>query len=278
MAQLSISETTTFRWSFEQDVERYAAAGVSAIGVWRHKLSDCQLTAALDLLRRAGLKVSHLSWAGGFTAGNGCSYRESIDDAVEAIHTAANLHCSTLLLYSGPRCGHTVSHARRLFRAALEELAPVADELAVTLAIEPMHPACAADWTFLTSLDDTLSLLETVAHRRVKMVLDTYHLGFAEPGDSAARQVDNLAQGLARAASQVALVQLGDGREPPCGEQNRCRLGEGIVPLREIVAALRAGGYDGYYDVELLGEEFEAADYHGLLEHAKAAFQELVID
>ena len=50
MAELSISETTTFRWSFEEDVAQYAAAGIPAIGVWRHKLSDCGQAKALDLL------------------------------------------------------------------------------------------------------------------------------------------------------------------------------------------------------------------------------------
>ena len=42
------------------------------------------------------------------------------------------------------------------------------------------------------------------------------------------------------------------------------------------MAALKAAGYDGYYDVELLGEEIETIDYHSLLEHAKAAFAQLV--
>ena len=72
-------------------------------------------------------------------------------------------------------------------------------------------------------------------------------------------------------------MQLGDARRPPDGEQNRCRLGEGAVPLAQIVAALKAGGYDGYYDVELIGEELEAADYPSLLEHAKEAFGRLVL-
>jgi sugar phosphate isomerase/epimerase len=267
MAELSISETTTFRWSLEEDVAEYSAAGIPAIGVWRHKLSDCGLAHALVLLRCAGLKVSHLSWAGGFTGSDGRSYRESVEDAAEAVRTAAELDCPTLVLYSGPRGGHTYSHARRLFHCALAELAPRAAELAVTLAVEPMHPGCAAQWTFLTSLDDTLALLAAVGHPRVKMVLDTYHLG----------QDGALPERIAAAAPQVALVQLGDARRPPQGEQNRCRLGEGVVPLREIVAALRLGGYDGYYDVELLGEEFEAADYRALLEHAKTAFRELVV-
>ncbi len=147
------------------------------------------------------------------------------------------------------------------------ELAPRAAELGVTLAVEPMHPGCAAQWTFLTSLDDTVALLAAVDHPRVKLVLDTYHLG----------QDGAVPEQIAAAAPQVALVQLGDARRPPQGEQSRCRLGEGTVPLREIVAALRSGGYDGYYDVELLGEEFAAADYCALLEHAKTAFQELVL-
>ena len=33
MAILSMNETTTFRWSFEEDVVRYAAEGIPAIGV-----------------------------------------------------------------------------------------------------------------------------------------------------------------------------------------------------------------------------------------------------
>jgi sugar phosphate isomerase/epimerase len=212
------------------------------------------------------LKVSHLFWAGGFTGGDGRSYRESVTDAAEALRTTAELGCRTLVVYSGPRAGHTYNHARQLVQNALSELAPQAGELGVTLAVEPMHPGCADQWTFLTTLDDTLRLLEAVASPQIKLVLDTYHLG----------QEEGLVGRLATIVPQVALVQLGDARRPPTAEQNRCRLGEGVVPLAQIVAALKAGGYDGYYDVELLGEEVETADYQSLLEHAKEAFGKLV--
>lgn len=266
MAELSVSETTTFQWSFEEDVAQYAAAGVPAIGIWRHKLSDCGLPRAVELLERGRLAVSHLSWAGGFTGADGRSFRESVDDAVEAVHSAAQLNCRTLVLYSGPRAGHTHNHARRLFVTALKELAPLAAESNVTLAVKPMHPGCAGQWTFLTSLDDTLDLLNQVASPWVKMVLDTYHLG----------QNGDLLHRIADLSDRVAIVQLGDAERPPNGEQNRCRLGQGVVPLKEIVAALRAAGYNGYYDVELLGEAIEPADYRSLLEHAKEAFTSLL--
>jgi sugar phosphate isomerase/epimerase len=267
MAVLSVSETTTFRWSFEEDVAQYTAAKIPAIGIWRHKLSDCGQSRALDLLNSSGLRVSHLFWVGGFTGSDGRTHRESIEDAAEAIRTVAELNCRTLVAYSGPRAGHTAKHARRLLQTALAELTPLAVELDVTLAFEPMHPGCAAQWTFLTSLDETLEFLQAVDHPQVKMVLDTYHLG---------RQED-LVDRMAEIVPHVAMVQLGDARRPPNGEQNRCRLGAGVVPLREIVAALASAGYDGYYDVELLGEEIEADDYRSLLQHAKEAFDELVV-
>jgi sugar phosphate isomerase/epimerase len=266
MAQLSVSETTTFRWSFEEDVTQYAAAGIPALGLWRHKLSDCGQPRALDLLRRSGLRVSHLSWAGGFTGSDGRTHRESVEDAAEAIRTAAEFDCRTLLAYSGPRAGHTAKHARRLLQTALAELVPLAAALNVTLAFEPMHPGCSAQWTFLTSLDDAIALLDEVGSPQVKIVLDTYHLG----------QEGGLVERIAKIAPHIALVQLGDARQPPKGEQNRCHLGNGVVPLCEIIAALKSAGYDGYYDVELLGEEIEADDYRSLLLHAKEAFARLV--
>lgn len=89
MAELSMNETTTFRWSFEEDAANYAAAGIPAIGVWRQKLSDCGQARAVELLTRHRLKASHLLWAGGFTGSDGRSYRESVNDAVEALGTAA---------------------------------------------------------------------------------------------------------------------------------------------------------------------------------------------
>jgi len=261
-----MNETTTFRWSFEEDVANYAAAGIPAIGVWRQKLSDCGENKAIELLAESGLKASQLLWAGGFTGSDGRSFRASVEDATDALRTTAALSSGVLVVYSGARAGHTYNHARRLIKDAMEELAPLAAELGVALALEPMHPACATEFTFLTTVDDVLELIDTVGSPTLKMVFDTYHLG--QDPDIVAR--------IPEFAPHVAMVQLGDARQPPATEQNRCRLGDGVVPLREIVDAFQAAGYDGYYDVELLGEEIETIDYHELLEHAKQAFEEFV--
>jgi hypothetical protein len=45
-----------------------------------------------------------------------------------------------------------------------------------------------------------------------------------------------------------------------------------MVPLRRIIGKLLAAGYDGFFEVELIGEEIEASDYHDLLHGSRQAF------
>ena len=266
MARLSINEMTTYRWSFDEDVMNYRAAGIGAIGVWRQKLADFGEEKGIELLAESRIAVSNLLWAGGFTGSDGHSYRESIKDAVEAIRLAAALKAGCLVIYSGGRNGHTQNHARRLFVTALRELLPLAGELDVTLAVEPMHAGCAGEWTFLTTLDETLALLLTIDSPKLKLAFDTYHLGH-DPA---------IVEQIGKLRDRIGIVHLGDSRKAPTEEQDRHRLGHGTLPLRSIVAALGEIGYDGYYDVELMGEEIEAADYCELLETTRQAFNELI--
>lgn len=261
MAKLSMNEMTTYRWSFEEDVTHYRAAGFTAMGVWRQKLSDFGEEKGAALLAESGLKASNLLWAGGFTGSDGRTFRDSVEDAVEAVRLTAALRCDCLVVYTGARAGHTHNHARRLICEALKELAPLAAELKVQLAIEPMHAGCAGEWTFLTTLADTEALLDKVASPWVKLAFDTYHLGAA---GIPLEEITALAK-------QIAVVHLGDGRSPPDHEQNRSRLGDGAIPLRDIVRTLAAAGYAGYYDIELIGEEIEADDYQALLRHSREA-------
>ena len=263
--RVSMNEMTTYRWSFEQDVAAYARAGFTAIGVWREKLSDCGEARARELLSAAGLTVSNLLWAGGFTGHDGRTLRDSIEDAAEAVRLARVLGAGSLVVYSGPRGGHTHNHARRLVRDALRELLPQAETSKVVLALEPMHADCAGEWTFLTSLEETLTFIDGLGSPALKIAFDTYQLGFPPP------DMDRLAQ----VADRIAVVHLGDGRAPPHLEQNRCRLGDGVVPLAEFVSALTSGGFNGYFDVELLGEDIEASDYEALLAHSREACRRL---
>ncbi|MCH2131260.1 MAG: sugar phosphate isomerase/epimerase [Pirellulaceae bacterium] len=265
MERLSINEMTTYRWTFEEDVQQYVAARIPAIGVWRQKLSDFGEEKGVELIRDHGLRVSSLLWAGGFTGSEGRTHQESVEDAQDAIGLASQLGADCLVIYTGSRGGHTSNHARRLTVGALKELGDFADDVNVQLAVEPMHAGCCAEWTYLTGLDDTLALLEAVGSRAVKLVFDTYHLGHCQETLARVQEI----------APQIGIVHLGDAKGPPSGEQNRCRLGEGMLPLKQILADLSAGGYQGWLDVELMGEEIESQDYEDLVRHSQAAVAEL---
>lgn len=262
--QFAVNEITTFRWSFEEDVRRYRDMGVTTIGVWRRKLAEFGEDAGLDLLRECRLRVSSLMWAGGFTGIDGRTHAESIDDGLDAVRLAAAMGAGCLVIYTGGRGGHTHKHARKLATDALRELAGLADDLDVVLAIEPFHPRCCRDWTFLRNLTETLAFLDELnaAKTRVKMVFDTYHLSGCDP-----EEVDWSA-----IAPRIGLVQLADARQPPVAEQDRCPLGEGRLPLCQIVQALKAAGYQGDFELELIGEEIEDRDANRLLEESRRAY------
>jgi sugar phosphate isomerase/epimerase len=266
MARLSMNELTTLRWSFEQDVTHYKAAGYEAISVWREKLADYGEEKGIELLHETGLNVSALLWAGGFTGSDGRRHTEAIDDGIEAIHTAAALKAGCLMVHSGSRAGHTQNHARRLLRSALRSMLDIAETLNITLAIEPMHVNCAAGWTFMTNFQDSVNFIRSFQSPNLKIAFDCYHWG----------QDAEVLECIPQFIQDIALVQLGDTRRLPLSEQNRCRLGEGNIPLPKLVSTLLESGYEGDFDVELLGEDLESSSYDEILTHSRDTFDELI--
>ena len=266
MPHFAVSEITTFRWPFEQDLREYREAGVTAIGVWRQKISDFDEATGIELIADSGLAVSSLAWAGGFTGSDGRSYADSVQDGREAIRLASGLHAGCLIIHPGARAGHTHKHARRLFQQALEKLLPLAEELSVALVVEPMCTPCGTEWTFLNDPLEAKQLIETFDSPWLRLLLDLYHLA-PHP------QISELLTDLAPLTS---LVQLGDCRGVAMGEHNRCRLGEGTVPVAEMVQVLKQAGYAGDFELELLGEDVEAKCYRQLLRESKDRWRDWV--
>ena len=265
-ARLSVCELSTYRWSFEEDVQQYLARGYQAMGIWRAKVSDFGEEKAAELLRETGIQASSLHWAGGFTGSDGRPFRDAMHDALEAIELANLLGAKTLVVLAGSRSGHTRNHARRLLTTALRELAEAASTCNVQLALEPMHCGCAYDWTFLTDIPQTLDIVASIGAQNLGIVFDSYHLA----------QDENVMEWLPSIVPYVRLVQLGDAKGAPVGEQNRCLLGRGRVPIQSIVSTFESIGYDGFYEVELFGEEIEHLEYGDVLDDCRSTLAALL--
>lgn len=266
MVKLAINELTTYRWTFEEDVLAVAKHGFTGIGLWRPKLTEYGVDKAVELLAEHGLEVSSLSWAGGFTGSDGRSYHDSLCDALDAVETARQVGADTVILLAGGRNNHTKNHARRMILSAMEEISEAADAVGISLAVEPVHPGCGEEWSFVNDVRQTLDVIGALSRSNVGLALDTYHLGF-DP---------KILSWLPQVVRHIRIVQLGDGKHLPLGEQNRCLLGDGCVPLREIIQVLCEAGYEGFMEAEVLGEEVEHLPYERVLQHTRAYWTDLI--
>lgn len=234
---LGISQLSSLRTSFFQDVIRSSAAGCTSIGIWRNKVDELGIEEAVDLVFEMKLTVSSLSWCGGFTGSEGGSFTMQIDDALEAIEEAAAFRAGCLLVQPGALNGHIQRHARRLLEDAFKILLPVAEDYGVRLALEPMR---ASSWTLLNGLDETVRFVEQFPKTQVGLVWDLGHLG-----------TDHQAfERLPQLVDRIAVVQLADQRSAN-HRSGRCLLGQGDVPLGHWLNQFRHSGYRGPWEIEV---------------------------
>ncbi len=259
MNTLAVSQLSTLRWSMQQDVAAYRRRGFNGIGIYRPKLEDFGVDRTIELLADHELSVTSLSWVGGFTGSDGRAYEDAVADAIHAVSDAANLQAETLIVLAGGRNNHIRNHARRTLCDALKEIAAVAEVDGVRVSLEPIHPGCGDEWSFVNDLQSTLDIIETVNSPAVGIVLDTYHVGMDE---EALRWLPDV-------MPYLHLVQLGDARHSPHGEMNRCLLGQGCVPIRNILQLLSDHQFKGPLEVELIGEDIETLSYDQVLDHTK---------
>ncbi len=261
MSRLSISQFTTNRWSFAKDLVAYRELGFEAAGLSRAKVTEFDEASAVGVVRRLGMAVSSLSFAGGFTGANDASFSDAVADARHALHLAAQLGSDSLILVSGPQGHHIASHARRLVIEALKALSADSARTGVALALQPQCDPFCRNESFLKTLDQTIDVIQR-SEGRGRIAFDVYQL-WREP---------RLLQRIAEFAPFVAVVQLSDAVRNPRCQYDRRLPGDGQLPLTEIVSAFDEAGYGGYYELAVWSEELWRADYRALLRDCRNRF------
>lgn len=254
--RISINQCTTRPWSFERDLLEYASAGVSTIGLSLEKIDRCGREKAIELFDQSPLKASSLNWIAGLTGANGYPLADTIDEGIDTLRLARELDVRTVVVITGPRNRHAWNHLRRLVSHSLRELSDYADRLGIQLAVMPMGPSYRERWSFLRSLHDSLSLVRQVNRANVGLVVNTAHV-YRERG---------LPQVLSEACPHVFLARLSDCSGRPEHDNDQRWLGEGVVPVNAIAAALDDAGYAGYYEVDVWSRQlWESTPFRPLL-------------
>ena len=264
MERLSISQLSTIKWWLEEDAIRYSSQGFKSIAVWREKLTDDSVDFVTSLFADLGLKVSSLQWAGGFTGSDGRSHVDAIEDAIDAIRQAARIRSPRLLIHSGARALHTISHCTRLFRTALNELVPVAQDFGVQLVIVPMAADTGKDFTFVKTFESALQFCNRFQKKDVALGLNLFHFP-AEFG------ILNQAEIMER----LALVQISDRSSTESGPQ-RVLPGTGTTDLVRWIRELNHAGYKGIFEAEFFSPNLESIAYSSRLSNIRDFWRSMI--
>ena len=249
--RLSISQVSTRAWTFDEDVARYAAAGVEGIGVWRGKLHRFGLAEAKAILEETGVSVANLiaeiPLAG---EGSGMTAPE-FEHGLAVLDIARELGTDLVIVIPGNSLGRSTEMMRTLTLNALRDLAPYAAARGVRLALEAIR---APFRDYLHTLEDTLSIVHEVDHPAVGAVVDTWHV-WDEP---------RLLDAIRSETDRIFCVQFSDFRQPTRSRDDRLLPGDGVSNLMEMLTAIHRAGYRGWYDLELFSTDLWSGD-NGLI-------------
>jgi sugar phosphate isomerase/epimerase len=261
--RLTIGHYMMRQWSLEDDVCHLERAGFRSISLASTKLDAYGPARAIALLKASSLKVAHVGSYGRFGTTR-AAQRAGIERVRRAIEWTHELGADVLVVIAGGRDGAAWDRAATIYTDAYAALLPHAAAAGIALAIEVIHPL-RQDLSFINTLADAREIARR-AGRGGGYVLDVWHSGWER------RLLDTIA---ADARRRIHAVQLSDYKAVTMRTLDRALLGEGILPLREIVRTLERGGYRGWYEAEIISDDVDAMGYERALAHTREAFVRL---
>ena len=248
-----VSEFTTWPWTFEQDVERYARLGVQAIEVCEFKLSSDVGLAERQIasVRESGLTISsvqprlHSLFPDAprpepkEPSARMALFRQSIE------RFGSMAPGTTLVTITGAAPG---GNFREAFDVAVREYRALADFAAdhgIRIALEPLNPILMNADTFTCSLPDALRIVHAVDRPNFGVFVDVWHVW----QDAAA------AQHIADCGDRIFGVHVNDWHAPRCFG-DRAVIGQGEIDLPPLLRAVHNTGYHGAYTLELFSESW----------------------
>jgi sugar phosphate isomerase/epimerase len=250
--------TVREQWDLGQAIEACVRHGIPAIAPWREPLQAMGAGAAARLIRDHGLAVSGLCRAGTFPAAEAAGRQAAIDDNRRAIDEAAAIGAACLIVVAGgmPPGSRDLTLARRQARDGIAAVLPHARAAGVALAIEPLHPMYAADRCCISTLGQANDLCAEIDPDRdggIGVAIDVYHV-FWDP---------DLEREIARAgaAGRILAFHVCDWLVPTRDLLlDRGMMGDGVIDIPGIRAAVEGAGYAGMIEVEIFSRDWWRRD------------------
>jgi sugar phosphate isomerase/epimerase len=252
---LSLNTATVRRQGdLAEIIEACARHGIRAIDPWRDQVASIGLDRAVRAVRDAGLELSGYCRGGMFTS-DAARRGEVCDDNRRAVDEASALGAPCIVLvvgglpqYSRPgsEASRDIAAARTQVEDAIAEMLDYARAASMPLAIEPLHPAYAADRACVNTTKQALDICDRLDPQRTGMLgvaLDVYHIWW-DP---------EVAGQIARAGKDRLLAfHVCDWLVPTRDILNdRGMMGDGLIDIKGLRAAVEVAGFAGYSEIEI---------------------------
>ena len=246
--RVALNSISSLLQSLDDDLALWADLGVEHVGLISPKLDAPGWDVARDAVLDAGLEVSSMS-----------CYPEELARSIE-FTAAVNSH--VLYLPTGPgESWHWDAAAARY----CEEMAPLVargKELDIVLAVEPTNPL-RGDMSFVFTVRDAADLARMAG---TGICIDFYSAWYERGLDEIVRKNIDL----------VALVQVCDYKLGTFDTGNRVAVGDGDIPVERLLALLVDAGYEGVFELEILGPVVEAEGYRGPIQRSLERMSEML--
>ena len=260
---------TTKPWGLSEAIEQYAAVGIKGVSVWQNAVEAGGHYRAGELIRSVGLEVVSYVRGGFFASTSAQQRQQAIEVNKVLLEETAALGAPLLVLVCGASPDQPLATSRQQIQAGIEALLPLAEQLNVKLAIEPLHPMYAADRSAINTLGQANDMAEAIASSQVGIAVDVYHLWW-DP---------DLRQEIARCGAQGNLLayHVCDWKVNTLDLLNdRGLMGEGCIDLKTIRSWVEQAGFKGFCEVEIFSNLHWARDQSDFLADIVRAFQQHV--
>ena len=243
----SLSAISTFGWELDRDLEFYARAGIDCVGSSMAKLDRCGWDEGTARVAASGVDVGNLIGLGPFRLDDPEQWPGRRDRLLHALDTAETLRAGCMVLTTGPAGGLTWDDAADALEEALGPVLAEARARGLRLALEHTN-SLRVDVGFVHTLRDAVDL----ARRLDVGVCMEVNACWAER---------DLAATVAEHVDRLTLVQVSDYAVGTLSTPARLVPGDGDIPLERILGQVLAAGYEGRFDLELVGPAIEAEGY-----------------
>lgn len=240
-------------------IDACARNGIRAIDPWRDQVAAIGLDRAVRAVKDAQLELSGYCRGGMFPADP--AHRSQVrDDNRRAVDEATALGASCLVLVVGGLPQHSrpgsapskdIWGAQAQVEDGIAELLAYARTAKMPLAIEPLHPMFAADRACVNTTRQALDLCDRLDPARtgaLGVAIDVYHVWW---------DFELMPQIERAGHDRLLAFHVCDWLVPTTDMLNdRGMMGDGVIDIPRIRAAVEAQKFAGYVEVEIFSNRW----------------------